>query len=109
MCSRVQCITVRKLYSRSACRVLPHEDVIYDAYIQELNVVVLHAANFVASQFFVAPVVLTPVLVRHTARMMKGLGYDHAIFFASIDGQMLQSVLICIDLHGSISAERLNQ
>ena len=109
MCSCVRCITVRKLHSRSACRVLPHEDVIYDAYIQELNIVVLHAAIFVPSQFLVAPVVLTPVLVRHTARMMKGLGYDHAICFASIDGQMLQSVLICIDLHGSILAERLNQ
>ena len=79
------------------------------SYIQELNVVVFHAVIFVPSQFLVAPVFLTPVLVRDTARMMKGLGYDHAIFFASIDGQMLQSVLICINLHGSISAERLNQ
>ena len=31
------------------------------------------------------------------------------LFFASIDGQILQSVLIWIDLHGSIVAERLNQ
>ena len=29
------------------------------------------------------------------------------LFFVSIDGQILQSVLICIDLHGSIAAERL--
>ena len=31
------------------------------------------------------------------------------LFFASIDGQILQSVLVCIDLHGSIVAEQLNQ
>ena len=31
------------------------------------------------------------------------------LFLLSIDGQtVLQSVLICIDLHGSIAAERLN-
>ena len=84
MCSRVRCITVEKLYSRSACRVHPHEYVIYDAYIQELNVVVLHAVIFVPSQFLVAPVFLTPVLVRDTARMMKGLGYNHAIFLQAL-------------------------
>ena len=30
------------------------------------------------------------------------------LFLLSIDGQILQPVLICIDLHGSIAAERLN-
>ena len=46
---------VQKLHSRSACHVLRREDIIY-AYMQELNAVVL------------ASVLLTPVLVRHTAR-----------------------------------------
>ena len=31
------------------------------------------------------------------------------LFLLSIDGQILQSVLICIDLHGSIAAEQLNK
>ena len=38
--------------------------------------------------------------------MMRRPGYDDVISFKH-DGQILQSVLICIDLHGSIAAERL--
>ena len=79
------------------------------SYIQELNVVVLHAVIFVPSQFLVAPVFLTPVLVRHTARMMKGLGYDHAIFLQTLMAKCYNQFRFFIDLHGSISAERLNQ
>ena len=40
--------------------------------------------------------------------MMRRPGYDDVISFKH-DGQILQSVLICIDLHGSIAAERLNK
>ena len=39
----------------------------YDAYMQELNAVVLYVVIFVPSQFWLASVLLTPVLVRHTA------------------------------------------
>ena len=40
--------------------------------------------------------------------MMRRPGYD-MLFVWSIDGQILQSVLICIDLHGSTAAEQLNK
>ena len=54
--------------SRSACCILPREDKIDDAYMQELNAVVLYVVIFVPSQFLLASVFLTPVHVRHTAR-----------------------------------------
>ena len=60
------CIEVQKLHSRSACRLLPREGIIY-AYMQELNAVVLYVFIFGPSQFWLASV-LAPVLVRHTAR-----------------------------------------
>ena len=40
--------------------------------------------------------------------MMRRPGYDDVIYFKH-DGQILQSVLICIDLYGSIAAELLNK
>ena len=58
---------VQKLHSRSAYRLFPCEDIIYDTYMQELNAVVLYVVIFVPSQFWLASVLLTPVLVRHTA------------------------------------------
>ena len=39
-----------------------------DAYMKELNAVVLYAVIFVPGQFLLASVLLIPVLVRHTAR-----------------------------------------
>ena len=60
-------VEVQKLHSRSACRLLPREDIIY-AYMQELNAVVLYVVIFGPSQFWLASVLLTSVLVRHTAR-----------------------------------------
>ena len=54
---------MQKVHSRSACRILPYEDVIYDAYMQELNVVVLYAVVFVLMLVLLASVLLTPVLV----------------------------------------------
>ena len=54
---------MQKVHSRSACRILPYEDVIYDAYMQELNVVVLYAVVFVLRLVLLASVLLTPVLV----------------------------------------------
>ena len=57
---------MQKVHSRSACHILPYEDIIYDAYMRELNAVVLYAVIFVLSRFVLAPVLLTPVLVRET-------------------------------------------
>ena len=57
---------MQKVHSRSACRILPYEDIIYDAYMQELNVFVLYAVIFVLSRFVLPSVLLTPVLVRET-------------------------------------------
>ena len=37
---------VQNLHSRFACHILPHEDVKYDVYMQELNVVMLYAVIF---------------------------------------------------------------
>ena len=48
--------------------VLASHDIIYDANMQELNAVVLYVVIFVSSQFLLASVLLTPVLVIHTAR-----------------------------------------
>ena len=45
---------VQKVHSRSVCRILPYEDIIYDAYMQELNVVVLHAVIFVLRLVFIS-------------------------------------------------------
>ena len=73
---------VQKLHSRSACRLLPHEDIIY-AYMQELNAVVLYVVIFGPSQFWLASVLLIPVLVRHTARnqcMIRRPGCENFIF-----------------------------
>ena len=73
---------VQKLHSRSACCLLPHEDIIY-AYMQELNAVVLYVVIFGPSQFWLASVLLTPVLVRHTARnqcMIRRPGCEDVIF-----------------------------
>ena len=39
-----------------------HVKIIYDAYMQELNAVVLYVVIFVPSQFWLASVLLTPVL-----------------------------------------------
>ena len=79
---------------------------------------------FVPSQLLLASALFPPVLVRHAASLVprpistsykkvmnvetEGLEM-RMLFFASIDGQILQSVLVCIDLHGSIVAEQLNQ
>ena len=57
---------VQKLHSRSVCRILPYKDIIYDAYIQELNAVVLYAVHFVPSRSLLASLLLTLVLVRHS-------------------------------------------
>ena len=48
---------VQKLHSRFACHILPHEDVKYDVYMQELNGIMLYAVIFVPSQ--IASVLLT--------------------------------------------------
>ena len=95
---------MQKVHSRSACQ---YEDLIYDAYMQELNAVVLYAVIFVLGWFVLASVLLTPVLVRETNGWWEGLDMM-MLFVLSTDGQILQSVLIFIDLHGSIAAERLN-
>ena len=58
---------VQKLQSRSACCILPREEIIYNAYMQELKAVVLYVVIFVPSQVWLASVLFTPVLVRHTA------------------------------------------
>ena len=74
---------MQKVHSRSAgC----------DAYMQELNVVVLYAVLFVLSWL--------------SGKLMHAekAGYDDVFCY----GHILQSVLIFIDLHGSIAAERLN-
>ena len=42
---------LQKLHSRSPCHILPCEDIIGDAYIQELNAIVLYAVLFVLSRF----------------------------------------------------------
>ena len=49
---------------------MKHEDTTYwyNAYMQELNAVVLYVVIFVPSQFSLHAALLTPVLVRHTAR-----------------------------------------
>ena len=73
---------VQKLHSGSACHLLRREDIIY-AYMQELNAVVLYVVIFVPSQFWLASVLLTPVLVRHTARnqcMIRRPGCEDVIF-----------------------------
>ena len=57
---------MQKVHSRSACRILPYEDIIYDAYMQELNVVVLYAVIFVLRLVFISLSHLTPVLVMET-------------------------------------------
>ena len=57
-------------------------------------------------QCLLASVLLTPVLVMETDSWWEGQVMT-MLFLLSIDGQILQSVLICIDLHGSIAAERL--
>ena len=58
-------------------------------------------------QFLLASVLFTPVLVMETDAWWEGQVMT-MLFLLSIAGQILQSVLICIDLHGSIAAERLN-
>ena len=53
------------------------------AYMQELNAVVLYVVIFGPSQFWLASVLLTPVLVRHTARnqcMIRRPGCENVIF-----------------------------
>ena len=45
---------VQKLHPSSGCRLFPREDIIYDAYMQELNAVVLYVVIFVPSQFWLA-------------------------------------------------------
>ena len=59
-------------------------------------------------QFLLASALLTPVLVMETDAWWEGQVMT-MLFLLSIDGQILQSVLICIDLHGSIAAEQLNK
>ena len=70
--------------------------------MQELNAVVLYVVIFVPSQFWLASVLNTPVLVRHTARnqcMIRRPGCEDAIFFFVIMvGQIVQSV--CSNFHG---------
>ena len=73
------------------------------AYMQELNAVVLYVVIFVPSQFWLASVLNTPVLVRHTARnqcMIRRPGCENVIFFVSMVGQIVQSIMICSNLHG---------
>ena len=50
----------------------------------------------------------SPLLVMETDAWWEGQVMT-MLFLLSIDGQILQSVLICIDLHGSIAAEQLNK
>ena len=61
--------------SRSSTQDLPvipshmkHEDIIYDAYMHELNAAMLYVVIFVPGQFSLHSVLLTPVLVRRSAR-----------------------------------------
>ena len=42
---------VQKIHSRFACHILPHKDVEYDVYMQELNAVMLYAVILVPNQF----------------------------------------------------------
>ena len=74
---------VQKLHSGSACHLLRREDIIYE----ELNAVVLYVVIFVPSQFWLASVLLTPVLVRHTARnqcMIRRPGCEDDIFVSMV-------------------------
>ena len=74
--------------------------------MQELNVVVLHAVIFVLRSVFIS---LSPYSTVESDAWWEGHGgYDDVISFKH-DGQILQSVLICINFHGSIAAERLNK
>ena len=71
--------------------------------MQELNAVVLYVVIFVPSQFWLASVLNTPVLVRHTARnqcMIRRPGCEDVIFFFFVImiGQIVQSV--CSNFHG---------
>ena len=58
-------------------------------------------------RFLLVSVLFTPVLVMKTDAWWERQVMT-MLFLLSIAGQILQSVLICIDLHGSIAAERLN-
>ena len=75
-------VEVQKVHSRSACRILPHEDIIYDAYMQELNVVVLYAVIFVLRSVLLPSVLLIPVLVRETDAWWEGQGMT--MFFVMV-------------------------
>ena len=55
--------------------------------MQELNAVVLYVVIFGPSQFWLASVLLTPVLVRYTARnrcMNRRPGCENVIFFCMV-------------------------
>ena len=67
---------MQKLHSRSAGRILPYKDIIYDAYMQELNAVLLIAVIFVPSQFLLASALFPPVLVRHAASLVPRPRYE---------------------------------
>ena len=80
--------------SRSACHLPPHEDIVNDAYMQELNAVMLHIVIFVTLSNFVS---LSPSysstcqVYCKTSTCWEGLGMT-MLFFVGIDGQILHSV-----------------
>ena len=62
--------------------------------MQELNAVVLYVVIFGPSQFWLASVLLTPVL----AGILRETNDENVIFFVSMVGQIVQSVMICSNL-----------
>ena len=89
----------------SACHILPYEDITHDAYMQEVNAAMLYGVILaIPSPLYFSLTLYSSACQAYCKELMhdERPRYEDVIF-VSIDGQILQPVLICINLHGSIS------